>query len=433
MPNTTQTNPNLSQIGQSMTHLSGVRGIMKDIQETLNAHKDQKFYDLSAGNPLLLPEVAAMWHKLATELLADESDFAQVIGRYGNSKGYQPFINAICDDFNKRYNLKLSSKNILVTGGSSPIYFIASNAFGGIDLSGQTKKILLPLLPDYTGYGSVTLDKDALYGCRPKIEKDIQNHSFKYIPDFDQIQIDESVGAIILSRPNNPSGNLLNAADLQKIVDKAAEFEIPVFVDSAYAVPYPALNFKEMQPVFGPNVIHVVSLSKTGLPGERIGVAIGDEKWIEVLESFATNIAIHSARFGQALATKAINSGELAQLSNEVVRPFYQNKLEQIKTACQHYLNPDLPWYLHECQGGMFAWLWLENMPITDQELYNKLKERNVIVVPGSGFFPGLREDWQHSHECIRLSLTSSTESIVEGVKILSKLLDEVYVDISID
>jgi valine--pyruvate aminotransferase len=427
MPNSTQTSPKLSQIGQSMTHLSGVRAIMKDIQETLDAHPDKVFYNLSAGNPLLLPEVAAMWQKIASELLADEKDFAQVIGRYGNSKGYQPFINAICDDFNSRYDLNLSSKNIIVTGGSSPIYFIISNAFGGADSSGQTKKILLPLLPDYTGYGSVTIDKNALYGCSPKIEKDLQNHTFKYTPDFDQIQIDETIGAIILSRPNNPSGNLLDQADLQKIIDQAAKFDIPVFVDSAYAVPYPALNFKEMQPVFGPNVIHVVSLSKTGLPGERIGVAIGDEKWIEVLESFATNIAIHSARFGQALATKAIKSGELAQLSKEVVRPFYQNKLEEIKVACHKYLNPDLTWYLHDCQGGMFAWLWLENLPITDQELYTKLKEKGVIVVPGSGFFPGLQHDWQHSHECIRLSLTSTQESINEGVRILSEMLQELY------
>ncbi len=419
--------PKLSQIGQSMNHLSGVRAIMKDIQETLSADQNRKYFDLSAGNPLLLPEISAMWQNATTELLSDLDDFDQVIGRYGSSRGYQPFIQAICEDFNQRYGLEISAKNVLVTSGSSPIYFMAANAFGGVNSSGQIKKILLPVLPDYTGYGSVTIDKEALYGTKPKIQKDLSAHTFKYHPDFEQIQIDETVGAIILSRPNNPSGNILELDELKQIVAEAAAFEIPVLIDSAYGEPFPALNYIEMEPLFAPNVLHIISLSKTGLPGERVGIAIGDEKLIEVLESFATNISIHSSRFGQAIATKAIATNQLGELSKSVIRPFYQSKFELLKATCHQYLNPDLPWYLHDCEGGMFGWLWLEDLTIADQELYSKLKQNGVIVVPGSSFFPGLQTDWKHSRECIRLSLTSTEEAIIQGVKILGKLLDELY------
>ena len=90
---------------------------------------------------------------------------------------------------------------------------------------------------------------------------------------------------------------------------------VPVFIDSAYAPPFPALNFTEMTPVLEPNVVHGISLSKAGLPGERVGIAIGDAATIQVLESFQTNLCIHSSRYGQAIAARAIASGALAELS----------------------------------------------------------------------------------------------------------------------
>lgn len=50
-------NPALTKIGAQMSHLTGVRAIMKDINETLRAGAGQQFINLSAGNPLILPEV----------------------------------------------------------------------------------------------------------------------------------------------------------------------------------------------------------------------------------------------------------------------------------------------------------------------------------------------------------------------------------------
>jgi len=420
--------PNLSNIGSNMNRLSGVRAIMKDIQETLARYSDQKFYDFSAGNPVILPQIIEMWRKETQNLLNDTQEFSQVIGRYGSSKGYQPFIDALCEDFNHRYNQNFSSKNVTVACGSMTIAFLAANAFAGNTEQGIFKKVLLPVTPDYTGFGGINLDPKMILGQAPIIHKDLKNHSFKYHADLENLQIDESVGLIILSRPNNPTGNILDKIEVEKIVEKAAKFNISVILDSAYSVPYPALNYKEIEPVFAPNVIHVMSLSKTGLPGERIGVAIGDQKYIDVIEAFATNTSIHSSRFGQSIATKAIKSGELAKLSESTIRPFYQNKSIALRQALLSNLSDTIPWYLHECDGGMFGWLWLENMPISDTELYDKLKAEGVIVVPGSGFFPGIQDpDWKHPCECIRLSLTASEESLEVGVPILAKVIKSVF------
>ena len=63
-------NPALTQIGAQMSNLTGVRAIMKDIIETLQAGKGQEFINLSAGNPLILSEVEQLWQDCTAELLA---------------------------------------------------------------------------------------------------------------------------------------------------------------------------------------------------------------------------------------------------------------------------------------------------------------------------------------------------------------------------
>lgn len=419
-------NPALTKIGAQMSNLTGVRAIMKDIIETLKAGAGQEFINLSAGNPLILPEVEQLWRDCTAELLAG-SEYGEVVCRYGSSQGYAPLIEAIANDFNKRYGLNLSDRNILITPGSQSLYFYAANAFGGYTNNGDLKQIVLPLSPDYTGYGGVCLEQDALIAYKPTLDIDAAAHRFKYRPDFSQLSISESTGCVIFSRPCNPTGNVLSDDEVKKIAALAAPYNVPVLIDSAYAPPFPALNFTEMTPVFGENILHCMSLSKAGLPGERIGVAIGDESMIQVLECFQTNLCIHPSRYGQAIAASAINSGTLAKIAEEVIRPFYQKKFTVLEDTLDMAMPKDLPWFLHRGEGAIFAWLWLQDLPITDWEFYQQLKQVGVIVVPGSSFFPGLREEWPHKHQCLRISLTGSDEEIATAMQRLAQVAEQVY------
>ena len=406
---------------------------MKDIIETLNASKGQgkEFINLSAGNPVILPEVEQLWRDCTTDLL-DSDEYGEVVCRYGASQGYEPLIEAIRDDFNQRYGLSLTSRNILITPGSQNLYFLAANALGGYNTSGQLKDIVLPLSPDYTGYGGVTLYPEAVKAYRPTIELGSDAHSFKYRPDFDQLEINENTGFVLFSRPCNPTGNVLTGEEVERIASLAAPHNVPVFVDSAYAPPFPALNYTEMTPIFSENVIHCISLSKAGLPGERVGIAMGDEKIIQILEAFQTNLCIHSSRYGQAIAARAIRSGALADIAKNVIRPHYQHKFAVLQDALTNSMPDEVPWRLHKGEGAIFAWLWFDNLPMTDWAFYNELKNYGVIIVPGSPFFPGLEanlkgEDWPHMRQCFRLSLTASEAQIVTAIKHLATLTNKVY------
>ncbi len=419
-------NPALTQFGDKMSHLTGVRAIMKDIKETLQAGVGQQFINLSPGNPVILPEVEELWREYTTELL-NSQEFGNVVCRYGDSQGYEPLIEAVVNFFNQRYKLNLTNRNILITPGSQSLYFYATNAFGGYTSSGKLKQIVLPLSPDYTGYGGLTLFPEALFAYKPALDIDTAGHTFKYRPDFSKLNIDESTGCVLFSRPCNPTGNVLTDDEVRKIAALAEPYDIPVLIDSAYAPPFPALNFTEMTPIFGGNLIHCMSLSKVGLPGERIGIAIGEEKYINVLESFQTNMCIHSSRYGQAIAARAIETGMLADIATSVIRPYYQKKFTVVESTLDEAMPKDLPWFLHRGEGAIFAWIWFKDLPITDWELYQELKQVGVIVVPGSSFFPGLREDWKHKQECIRISLTATDEDIETGMRRLAKVIQDVY------
>jgi valine--pyruvate aminotransferase len=415
----------LSAQGQTMSHLSGVRTIMKDIIETLR-QGDRDFVNLSAGNPVIIPEVEQLWRDCTKELLASPS-FGEVVGRYGNSRGYEPFTAALIEDFNRRYGLQLTDRNVLITPGSQSLYFFAMNAFGGLTRDGQMKEVLLPLCPDYTGYGGVSLTPQSVRAVKPRLDIDEEKHRFKYRPNLDLLTLNEEVGCIVFSRPCNPTGNIVTDSEVRAIVKKAQPLDIPVFIDSAYAPPFPALNFTEMTPLFDQGIVHCMSFSKTGLPGERIGVAIGSPEIIGALESFQTNACIHSSRYGQAIATLALQSGRLAEIASTIIRPHYAEKFQVIEEVLDAKLNNSLPWYLHKGEGGIFAWIWFDNLPISDWDLYRALKQAGLIVVPGSPFFPGLREEWNHKNQCIRVSLTATKEDLRTGMTILSKEVERVY------
>ncbi|MCJ8279058.1 MAG: valine--pyruvate transaminase [Rivularia sp. ALOHA_DT_140] len=419
-------NPALTKFGAQMSKLTGVRAIMKDINETLRAGIGQDLTNLSAGNPLILPEVEQLWRDCTAELLSSP-EYGEVVCRYGYSKGYSPLIEAITKDFNKRYGLELNESNILITPGSQTLYFYAANVFGGYTINDELKQIVLPLSPDYTGYGGVSLVPEALFAYKPTLDIDEAAHRFKYRPDFSKLSITEKTGCVLFSRPCNPTGNVVTNDEVEKIAAIAAQSDVPVLIDSAYAPPFPALNYTEMTPIFGENILHCMSLSKAGLPGERVGIAIGSKKLIDSLECFQANASLHSSRYGQAIAALAIDSGKLAHISETVIRPFYKNKFTILETTLESSMPNNIPWFLHRGEGAIFAWIWLKDLPMSDVDFYQELKKVGLIIVPGNSFFPGLHEEWQHKHQCFRVSLTGSDEEIKTGMQRFAKVAEEVY------
>ena len=123
-----------------------------------------------------------------------------------------------------------------------------------------------------------------------------------------------------------------------------------------------------------------------------------------------------------------VRDGSILEISNQFIQPFYQSRAE----IAINWLESELagyPFRVHTPEGAIFLWLWLKDLPITSEMLYQRLKARNVLVIPGEHFFPGLTEPWKHRHECIRVSYAQDQQTVERGIAIIAEEVRAAYDD----
>ena len=76
---------------------------------------------------------------------------------------------------------------------------------------------------------------------------------------------------------------------------------------------------------------------------------------------------------------------------------------------------------MHKTEGAIFLWAWFPHLPISDLELYERLKARDVLVLAGRHFFPGLDEQWEHTRQCIRISYAQDEAAVRRGIEIIGE------------
>lgn len=118
--------------------------------------------------------------------------------------------------------------------------FYLFNLFAGRRADGSTKGTI-PLAPEYIGYADSGLEDDLFVSARPNIEL-LPEGQFKYHVDFEHLHIGEETGMICVSRPTNPTGNVITDEELMKLDRLANQHNIPLVIDNAYGVPFPALS-----------------------------------------------------------------------------------------------------------------------------------------------------------------------------------------------
>ncbi len=406
-----------SKFGEKFTQQSGIGQLMTDLGQA-NASQHPDLCMLGGGNPAGIPAAQALFQSEMAQLM-ESGLFQSMLGLYDGPSGEQAFRKALADFLNQEFSWGIQPHNISLTNGSQNSFFYLFNILAGEMPDGTKKKVLFPMAPEYVGYADAGICDDMFQSYRPRIEL-LEHQQFKYRVDFEQLEIGDDIAAICLSRPTNPTGNVVTDRELAKLKALAAQHDIPLIVDNAYGQPFPNVIHSDTTLDWDENTILCMSLSKLGLPGARTGIVIANEEITQAMGALSGIITLAPNSVGAALMTRLIESGEIKHLTQDIIKPHYDRCLANALDVFKRTFI-DLPVRLHKPEGAFFLWLWIDGMQISSQELYQRLKQRNVFVIPGEEFFIDIDPNWQHTHECVRINYAQPLDVIERGFTALAE------------
>jgi valine--pyruvate aminotransferase len=434
----------LTRFAHRFSKKTGILELMDDLGAAMSSNKDMLM--LGGGNPAHIPEVNEIWRRRTEEILADGRELEETLASYDSPQGKVSFLESLAGLLNREFGWNISSRNIAVTNGSQNAAFLLLNMFGGTGSDGVKQKVLFPLCPEYIGYADQCIEEGSLVTRQAKIEL-TRPGFFKYHVDFEGLAdggpggITPDISALCISRPTNPTGNVLTDDEVAALSAIARKKDIPFIIDNAYGAPFPHILFRDVKPYWDENVILSMSLSKLGLPAVRTGIIVADEPVIQMISAANAVISLANGSVGQVLLRPLIESGDILRISRDIIRPFYQERSDSAVAAIQEAFasgstpgihgsqTAAIPHRIHESEGSIFLWLWLPDLPVSSAVLYERLKARGVLVISGHYFFYGLDDLWAHSEQCLRISYALPPEKFREAAFIIAdeirRVMDE--------
>jgi len=413
----------LSKFGSKFTRQSGINQLMVDLGEAYASdHPDLCM--LGGGNPASIPEAQTLFGK-EMERLIENNLFERMVGIYDGPQGEQSFREVLSDYLNLQFGWNIGPQNISLTNGSQNSFFYLFNALAGEMPDGSFRKIMFPLSPEYVGYADAGLSENMFTSFRPNIEH-LENKQFKYRVNFDELEIGDDIAAICLSRPTNPTGNVVGNRELARLDELARKHNIPLIVDNAYGQPFPNVIYADAELRWNDNTVLCMSLSKLGLPGARTGIVIANEDITNTISALSGIITLAPNSVGAALMTRMIEDGEIEHLSENIIKPFYRQQLDAAIDVFNDVFQ-DLPVLMHKPEGAFFLWLWCQELPVSTKELYARLKAKQVFVIPGEDFFIDIDPKWKHTQQCLRINYGQPTEKLRAGFETIADELRSLY------
>jgi len=204
-----------SDFGNKFRGGTGIAELMQDLANEPAAN-DTPVYELGGGNPAQIPEVIEAFAQHMRNYSSNQADFNLSSTRYSSPQGQQAFIRSLVALFNKRYDWSLTEHNITLTNGSQNAFFMLFNLLAG-KCGDRVKQVLLPMAPEYIGYEDVAIGEPIFVSQQPIIDI-VDDQQFKYRLDQTTLKTaltdNQDIAAICVSRPTNPTGNVLTDEEI---------------------------------------------------------------------------------------------------------------------------------------------------------------------------------------------------------------------------
>ncbi|HEU4402545.1 MAG TPA: aminotransferase class I/II-fold pyridoxal phosphate-dependent enzyme [Candidatus Polarisedimenticolia bacterium] len=268
--------------------------------------------------------------------------------------------------------------NVLVTSGGSKANY---TTFWALLEKGDRAAVMLPNYMQAWGlaraYGSQA-DPYHLVEHR-------EGGAMRWALDTDSLRraVTKRTRLILVTNPNNPSGGVLTGAEMEEIIRAARRVNAWIVADEIYRGAEVA---GPLSPTFWgryDKVIVTSGLSKAfGLPGLRIGWAVGPAKTIARLWSYQDYTTL----------TPTLLSDHLASI---VMEPARREAIFERTRAIIRRNLPRLEGWIHS-HGDLFTYipplagaiaLVRYDLPIASVALFDRLRrERSVLIMPGGHF-----------------------------------------------
>ncbi len=415
-----------SSFGQKARTLSGIGELMEDLGQAMSVRPDLLM--LGGGNPAHIPEMEKVFRDAMEDILRTPGVYERCVGDYDGPGGNPAFLAAVAELLKTQYGWPVGPDHIALTHGSQSAFYTLFSLFAGRFSDGSFRKILLPLAPEYIGYADIGFapGQSLFTSVRPRMEL-LDHRQFKYHIDFDALKIGPDIGAVCVSRPTNPTGNVLTDDEIARLRTMTRAAGVPLIIDNAYGLPFPGILFEPATLSWDEDVILCMSLSKLGLPAVRTGIVVARPDVIRAIRETTAVMSLAPGSIGPALALTLIQSRRIIELSQNVIRPFYYRRMQTAVGLLRESLD-GMDYCIHKPEGAIFLWLWFKDLPVSSGELYRRLKRRGVLVLSGHYFFPGLEhDDWSHKQQCIRMTYSQNESVVQRGIEILADEIKAIY------
>jgi aspartate/methionine/tyrosine aminotransferase len=217
--------------------------------------------------------------------------------RYTPAAGRLALREAIAQAHQRRTGQAVDAENVIFLSGAQNALFAASLCVAGPD---DEVLALEPLYPSYPA---------TIRASGAKLVRVPAPASAGFHPDLGALAaaITPRTRAVFFATPNNPSGVILSAEDLQVIGDLARRHSLWIVADEVYAGLAPGGRVPNLATRLPEQVVTISSLAKShSLPGLRAGWMVGPPDLVKHAESLAMCMLFGLPGFIQEAALTAL-------------------------------------------------------------------------------------------------------------------------------
>ena len=340
---------------------SGIRKFF-DLVSEMN---DKDVISLGVGEP----DFDTPWH------VRDEGIYSLEKGRtfYTSNSGLKELREEICNYLDRRYQVSYDwhHETIVTVGGSE-----------GIDIAMRAMldpgdEVLIPQ-PSYVSYEPCAI----LAGGKPVIIELKAENEFRLTPEELLEYITDKTKILVLPYPNNPTGAIMERADLEKIAEIVMEKDIFVLSDEIYS----ELSYKGDHvtiasiPGMKERTILINGFPKAyAMTGWRLGYACGPREIIEQMTKIHQFAIMCAPTTSQYAAVEAMRNGD-ADVA--IMREAYDQRRRYLVNAFK-----EMGLECFEPYGAFYIFPCIKEFGMTSEEFAERfLKEEKVAVVPGTAF-----------------------------------------------